>query len=439
MNQDTLAIPEIALTHEDLWQTGAASRKLAEAAERLGPVLRWSIPGEGDYLFLVGAEANRFVLHTGREHFSHDKGWTPVLGAMFGQGLLNMDDPLHARHRKMWNPAFTATAMEAYLPILTKVVADRTATWPGQPSIDAYSESREITFDAAAVALAGFAAGPEVDRMRQLFYMMLNGPADGDWAAWEPTYGAAQLELMTTLLRMIGERRAAPATATPHDVMAQMVRARDDDGNALSDEQLLAHLNILLVAGHETTTTLSAWVLYLLATEHEQRALITAEVDALLDASDGTVTVEAIRGMKRLDLFIKEAGRLYSPVLNVPRGVVSDASFGGHTIPAGAQIRLALAATHRMGRYFAEPERFDPDRFAPPREEDRATPYSLVTFGGGSRICIGISFAQIEVKLLAAHVLRHYTLAAQPHRPIHTGHWTASIPNGVALTVQARN
>ncbi|MGZ3681568.1 MAG: cytochrome P450, partial [Ktedonobacterales bacterium] len=100
-------------------------------------------------------------------------------------------------------------------------------------------------------------------------------------------------------------------------------------------------------------------------------------------------------------LFIRETGRLHSPVQNVPRGVVQDVEFAGYTIPAGTDVRLALAGCHRMERYFANPDTFDPDRFAPPREEDRKTPYSLVTFGGGPRLCIGVNFANIEVKALA--------------------------------------
>jgi cytochrome P450 len=217
------------------------------------------------------------------------------------------------------------------------------------------------------------------------------------------------------------------------------VRARDEEGRALSDEQILAHLNILLVAGHETTTTLSAWALYLLASEQEHSARLRAEVDALLGEARGELPVEAVRQMKRLDNFIKEAGRLYSPVINVPRGVVKDFTFAGYTIPAGAQLRLALAAGHQLGRVFADPERFDPERFAPPREEDRKTPYSLVTFGGGPRVCIGISFAQIETKALAAHVLRRYELEVAPgQRLVHQGHWTAMVPGGIRLRVRPR-
>jgi cytochrome P450 len=116
--------------------------------------------------------------------------------------------------------------------------------------------------------------------------------------------------------------------------------------------------------------------------------------------------------------------------------VVREFEFAGYTVPAGIQVRLALAAGHRLPAVFADPMRFDPDRFLPPREEDRRQPYSLVTFGGGSRVCIGINFAQIEVKALVAHVLPRYSLEpVSAQTPVHAGHWTAEVPGGLWMRV----
>ena len=151
------------------------------------------------------------------------------------------------------------------------------------------------------------------------------------------------------------------------------------------------------------------------------------------------MSIEALRAAKVLDAFIREAGRLYAPVINVPRGVVKDFEFAGYTVPAGTQVRLALAAGHRLPHVFANPDVFDPDRFAPPREEDRRHPYALATFGGGSRVCIGMNVAQVEVKALAAHVLRSYTLQPiEGQTPVHAGHWTVVLPRGMWMRVQAQ-
>lgn len=440
MSKSLADLPVASFTGDDI-NAGRFPRMLAQAAIANGPIFKWIIPegwDAGEYVFMVGPEANRFVLHTGREHFSHDQGWTPIIGDTLGKGLLNMDDPEHARHRKMWNPAFTAAAMEAYIPVIQQVIADRTAGWARRGTVNVYHEAREITFDIAAAALGGFQRGPEVDRLRELFYTLLRfDDRVESWEAYEQRFNAARVELGMTLMRMIAERRALPPDQQPRDVVGAIVRARDEQGQALSDEQVLAHINILLVAGHETTTTLAAWTLWLLAANPEEHRKLEEEVDALV-GPDETPSVDALRSMKRLDAFIREAGRLYPPVINVPRGVVSEFEFAGYRIPPGTAVRLSLAGTHMLPTVFSEPQRFDPERFLPPRDEERRTPYGLVTFGGGPRICIGINFAQIEAKALIAACVRRFTFEPDGPPSDHGGHWTADLADGISLRVRPR-
>lgn len=416
-NKGIADLPVLPWDEGAIW-SGRLSMQLARMAVEHGPIFRQVVDVGADrglqLVYLVGPEANRFVMHTHRDHFSHEQGWTPVLGEFFGQGLLNMDDPLHARHRKMWNPAFTAASMAAYLPLMWQVIERRTATWPARGEVELYEEARGITFDIAVAALAGGQPGGGVDAMRERFYLLLHG-FDADEQTWDEfmeTTMRAQRELVELLLALIAERRAQPEAQQSRDVLGTILQARDEDGSALSDEQVLAHLNILLVAGHETTTSLAAWTLYLLATlaTHYQR--VDAEVAALPLGADGTIPLDTLRAAPALDAFVRETGRLYAPVHIVPRGVVKDVEFAGYTIPAGTQVRLALSASHFLPHVFANPQEFDPERFAPPRQEDRRHPYTLVTFGGGPRVCIGINFAQVEVKALAAHVLRTYRIEA---------------------------
>jgi len=443
MSKSFSEIPEIDVYNLDsAFITGGLCSTIAGLAAEHGPIFKWAASaGEdrgGVRITMVGPEANRFVMHTHRDHFSHDLGWTPILGEAFGRGLLNMDDPEHARHRKMWNPAFTASYMDAYLPVMLSVIQRCTATWPEREVVDIYHECREITFDIAAGALAGFTTGEEMARIRGHFYTLLHGFDESVETLDEYFTRASgiQAELIGILLRMIAERRAAPSGERPTDVLGMIVHARDDIGDSLSDMQVLAHLMILLVAGHETTTTLGAWAIYLLSTMPEHRYRLVREVEDVLAAAGPVPTVEALRAMKQLDNFVRETGRVYPPVINVPRGVVKEFEFGGFTVPAGAQVRLALGACHYLPDIFENPGVFDPDRLAPPREEDKRRPYSLVTFGGGPRVCIGQHFAHIETKALLAHVLRHYDLESVPgQQPVHAGFFNSFIPGGINIRV----
>ncbi|HKB48133.1 MAG TPA: cytochrome P450 [Ktedonobacterales bacterium] len=426
------------------FMSGLMPSRIATEAQRLGPLFRWPTrfgPDSGrEIVFLVGPEANRLVFHTRREAFSHDLGWTPIIGDLMGAGLLNQDGAVWARSRKMWNPAFTNAYMETYLPLMQRVIATHTEGWAARARVDLFQEAREITFHVAATALAGIDAADEVAHLQRLFYALLPRAVtfadQQEYDAYERAARAARDELDALLLRLIAERRAAPEEQT-RDVLGRIVHARDDEGRALTDEEVLGHLYILLVAGHETTTTLGAWTLYLLATQPAPRARVEGELETLLAGARNPLSVEEARNLHALDMFIREAGRLHSPVQTVPRGVVEEVEFAGYTLPVGTMVRLAVNGGHRLPSVFTDPDAFDPDRFAAPREEDKKAPYSLVTFGGGPRLCIGINFANIEVKALAVDVLRRYTLEPmEVEPPFEVGFVTLAMPQGMPMRVQ---
>ena len=414
---------------------------LARTAIERGPIFRLRTATEGDFVFMVGPEANRFVMHTHREAFSHNLGWTPIVGDWLGQGLLNMDVPEHTILRKLMNPAFTASYLSAYLPVMTQVVVKRTSDWLTRQVVDLQTEAREIAFDVAAVALAGYETGPQVDRLREIFYALLHGFDDTQesWDSFWQRRNRMLEELDQTLLATIVRRRRLPDGAQPRDVLARIIHAKDERNELLTDQQVLAHVKILLVAGHETTTSLAGWVLQLLATHASWRDRVDREIEPLAGFGDADLTFDQLRSLRALDLVIRETGRLYSPVVNVPRGVLADFEFGGYRVPAGESVRLALAACHRLPTVFANPDSFEPERFEEARDEDARTPYGLVTFGGGPRTCIGMSFAQLEVKALTAHVLRRFRLVPTSNRElVHAGFWTAFVPTGIPVSVSAR-
>lgn len=413
-------LPRIDLGPESLDQLPA---RLAAAAVTHGPIFAtpanpeiWGDDPTGPrhIVFMVGPEANQFILHTHRDHFSHDLGWTPLVGPLIGKGLLNMDGDEHARHRRLMNPAFTVAYMARYLPIMQRVIATRTADWAARGEVDLYDEARKITFDVAAEALVGIPTGPQVDHLRDLFYDLFHGydEARETWEEYALRMVMSQRELNLTLLGEIARRRQSPTD----DILGFMVQAHDEDGRELSDEQLLGHVNILLVAGHETTTTLSAWLLYELARHPETLAEVRAEMNIALGDGE-TLSLESLRGLKALGWAIDETGRFHAPVRNAPRGVVKDFEFAGYTIPAGSQVRYSIGATHRLPTLWREPDRWDPQRFAPPREEQRQHPFAFLPFGAGPRICIGLHFAQVEVKAMAAHILRAYDLTPLDAQP----------------------
>jgi len=440
MDSSVSARPISELTHvtlpDDYPERAAAI--LVDLYQRHGPIFRATTLADNDVIFLVGPEANRFVMTGNARKFSHRIGWGQIFGTigLFGDGLLTMDGEEHDQHRRMMNPAFTISYMNRYLPIMNQVIRSRIATWAERGTVDLLSEARKITFDVACATLAGLEPGPETDRFRDLYFQLLNLGGDvADEADFNARLAVLTAELGELLLPKLQQRRQQPGD----DVLGLLIQARDGAGRALSDEQLLAHVNILLVAGHETSTSLSAWLLYLLSQHADYRQRVLEEQARLL-APDQDPDLEAIKRMKVLENALSEAERLYPPVVNGPRGVLEDVIFNGYHIPAGSYVFYSIAATHMLPHIFTDPTRFDPDRFAAPREEHKKTAYSLVGFGGGPRICIGINFAQVEIKAMASQILRRYELEPLPGQALYQVYDgpTGGPPQGMLMQVSER-
>src|SRR5215211_9075178 len=337
---------EIPFVEPTIEMSSNPARVMVERYARHGPIFRTKTIDGPDLVYLVGPEANRFVLASGRLKFSHRMGWGELFGVIetYGDGLLTMDGPEHDQHRRMMNPAFTISYMDRYLPLMNRIIRERTATWLERGEVDVFEEARKITFDVAAEALVGLQIGPEVDRFREIFFgmIMLGQVADESGKDYNTRLAELQGELYALLLPKIRQRREQPTD----DVLGMLVRARDDQGNALSDEQLIAHTNILLVAGHETSTSLSAWLLYLLAQHPDYAQRVLDEQDALL-ARDAEPTLEVVKRMKLLEHALSEAERLFPPVSNGPRGVLEDFEFRGYHIPAGTNVFYSISGAHR--------------------------------------------------------------------------------------------
>jgi cytochrome P450 len=215
------------------------ARVMVERYAQHGPIFRTKTMLGNDLVYLVGPEANRFMLAGNRHKFSHRVGWGQLMGVIdvYGDGLLTMDGPRHDEHRRVMNPAFAISYMDRYLPLMHRIIRERTADWVARGEVDIYAEARKITFDVAAEALVGFRTGPEVDQFRELFFALL---MLGEHVASEQEYfeGLAMLqaELHRLLLPKIQARRAHPTD----DVLGLLVQARDEDGQALSDAQLIS-------------------------------------------------------------------------------------------------------------------------------------------------------------------------------------------------------
>jgi cytochrome P450 len=392
---------------------------LARLYAAMGPIVRAQL-GRTEVVFLLGPAANQFVLQTHRHAFSYREGW----GWIFNQttepaSLLTMDEPEHGVHRRIMRPALTARRLAGYHALLARIIDRRLASWLARGVVDLYEESRVITFDAVAEALLAVGSGRDLMLWRAVYL-----------------HGAhrRRQELTARYRQLIAQRRLQPAD----DVLGLLAQATDTLGQPLDDAQIIAHADTLLVAGHETSASLAAWAMYLLAEHPAYHERICAEL-ADLDRDPEPSRLPG-RQLPLIEYLLSEAERLYPPIPIAARGIREAVVFAGHTLPAGTKVFYSAAATHLLPEIWQEPASFDPDRFAPPREEHRKVPYTLVGFGGGPRVCIGFSFARYELALLLSRIATLFLLTTVPGQTIVQRYGVTSRPrHGIRVWVQPRS
>lgn len=204
-----------------------------------------------------------------------------------------------------------------------------------------------------------------------------------------------------------------------NDILSIMMRARDEDGRGMSDDELNSEVRTLLFAGHETTAVSLTWVLYALSLHPEIQQRLRDEVCAHWPDVEPHVTSERAESMPYLNAVVKETLRLYPAAPMVLRRAVKDDTIAGYRIPAGTRIVLGLGAMMRLPELYPEPEKFNPDRFmqeSGPGASQQPNPYLFLPFAIGSRMCIGYKFAILQLKMALCHVIRRFQFEPVPDR-----------------------
>ncbi|HEY9613212.1 cytochrome P450 [Allocoleopsis sp.] len=380
--------------------------------QKHGPIFKTQILGRPTVV-MVGPEANRFILSSDMHRFSWREGWPNTFKELLGESLFLQEGEEHRRNRKLLMPAFHGPALANYLASMEGIVQNYLEKWESLGTFTWFGELKQMTFDIASTLLMGSEPGPLTALLSQWFTQLTAGlfsvPIRWSWT----TYGKAlkaRDQLLAHIEQAIIKRQQEPA----QDALGLLVQSRDEEGNGLSLEEIKVQALLMLFAGHETTTSMLTSLCMALAQHPNVLARTRAEQQAL--AAEGGLTLEQLKQMTYLEQVLREVERLYPPVAGGFRGVVEEFEINGYTIPKGWQALYRINSTHKDSRVYTEPERFDPDRFSPERAEHKKQEYSLVGFGGGPRICLGIAFAQMEMKIFAAHLLRHYTWELLPRQ-----------------------
>ncbi len=355
---------------------------------------------------LFGPDANRFVLLDKDRIFSARKPWMTIMGRIFPNGLLLMDGDEHKLNRKIMHTAFTRPALRDYAERMNPMVAQGIEGWDRQEGpFLVFKALKALTLGMAARIFVGTELGPETTKMNRAFEDLVPAsmsqirlPIPG----LEFQRGLQARKFMVNFFRgLIPEKRAGNAP----DIFARLTRTVTDEGERFDDQQIIDHMSFLMMAAHDTTTSTLSSIFYELARHPEWQERVREESFAYgKDAFD----FDDLDQFQVSGRVMKETLRRYPPLPVIPRMAEEETEFQGYRIPKGAMCVVSPIHTHYMPEWWSKPARFDPDRFAPDRAEDERHSHSWIPFGGGPHMCIGLRFAEAQIKLVLYHTVRRY-------------------------------
>ncbi len=357
----------------------------------------------GEYVRLIGPDANELLLFDRDKVFSSEQGWGPVLNLLFPRGLMLMDFEQHRVHRKTLSVAFKPEPMKLYAEALNEGIRRRVAEWRGK-SFAFYPAIKALTLDLAATSFLGIPWGPEADKVNKAFVDMVQASIGVVRIPIPGTKMGRGVAGRNFLISYFGPEVERRRNSDGQDMFSQICRATNEDGQLLSNEEIVDHMNFLMMAAHDTITSSATSMVMLLGRHPEWQDKLRAEM-AGIGVNGDDLPYDKLNDLVLTDYAFKESLRMIPPVPAIPRRAVKDFEFGGYSFKAGSYIGISPGYTHQMEEYWPEPEKFDPLRFTPEAVKNRHK-YAWVPFGGGAHMCLGLHFAYMQMKILMWHMLK---------------------------------
>jgi cytochrome P450 len=346
-----------------------------------------------------------------------------ALATLLGPGLLSLEGAPHLRHRRLMAPAFHRERIRRYVEIMGQETYRMLDGWQSGQERDLREAMMRVTFAIVSRSLFNTDTGREAERVDRALQTALPWVVPSTLVARliglerGAFYGtrarAAVAELHRIVHQIVRERRAQ--NEDRGDLLSMLITARDEDGSALSDDDICAETLTMLFAGHDTTAHTMTWAWYLLTQNPSVLDALTEEVRSAIGERE--VSFDDLPRLPLSDRVVRETLRLYPPAWYADRVSMQDTELGGFRIPAGTPLVWSTWVTQRDPRWFREPARFEPDRFLPAQAE-LIPEGAYVPFGAGVHMCIGNVFALTEARVILAAMTQRFAIRATPRHPV---------------------
>ncbi|HET9167913.1 MAG TPA: cytochrome P450 [Actinospica sp.] len=370
-------------------------------SDRYGPTFTLRLPAWGPTVFLSEPALVKQLFTTSPELIGNME---PNLGRVLGgQSFFNLDGDEHKRQRKLLLPPFHGRRVQSYEGIIEEETLREIATWPEGVPFATQESMMRITLNAILRAVFG-AQGEEFKALRELLPPMVTlgskltimpGPELdlGRFSPWG-RFRIYRRRFDEIIDRLIATAQADPNLDRRNDILALMLQARYDDGEAMSPRAVADQLLTLLAAGHETTATTLAWAVERVRRHPEILRRLVAEADEGGSELRKATIVEVQRTRPVIDITGRKVRGEAVPI-------------GPWVLPRGFSIMVSISLIHEDDSVFPNAAAFDPDRFVGVNPDT----YSWVPFGGGTRRCIGAAFATMEMDVVLRTLLREFEIA----------------------------
>lgn len=368
-----------------------------------GELFRFRL-GPRDVVLFAGPEAHDFYFRA-PENQLDAKAVYQFTVPIFGRGVAyDASNELMAEQLGFLYPVLREAAMQKFANIMFDE-ASRFADALGEAGeIDLPHAMNELTVKIASRCFIGQEVRDQVDTgFAEAYHDLQNGLNTlGFFLPRLPTPAhrirdRARVRVAEIFGRVMNERRANGLK--PDDFMQTLMDARYKDGRTLEDDEVVGILLTVLFAGQHTSAVLATWTALELLNAPAYLAQVRDEMLEVYSEHD-TMSLESLKQQVALEHAVRECERLHPPLIMLIRKVLEPVYYAGYKVPAGTLAMVSPAVSHRLSHIFADPERFDPERYAPPAREDKQHHYALIGFGGGKHRCMGKHFAYLQLKAI---------------------------------------
>ena len=362
----------------------------------------WTHIGPTAALNIADADAVKLLTLDPDKNFSAGKGYEGTLSSFFPDGLLLKDYSDHRMHRRIMQTAFKNAMLEQYMSQIHDIVRSHVQQWQGK-ELTFVTSMKDCLLEVGSKIFLGMELGEDSKKINRGFVDMAHGCTTPFRLKIPGTTYYNAVKGYEFISKRFKEQIPLKRQSDNTDMFSLFCKEKQENGEYFSDQDLVHHINFLLFAAHDTTTSTLSGMMFHFVNNPGWLKKCREEVQAL---EQDKLNFADLDKLENIGYCFKEVLRLAPPVVALGRRSIREFEFKGHRIPANTMVSAASILVHRNPKFYTNPDKFDPLRFAPGREEHKAHPFAWSPFGGGAHKCIGLHFAEMLVKVTLFELLR---------------------------------